>query len=118
MSKGSALVEVLVVGAVLTLLALHGAMAAGRLHTAGGQVSEVAITAAGWGARYGDAAAAADLARRLLPGAEVSAWQDDGGVHVVVTRSVRLFGPEGLSVERSVTGRATAAPSPYRSAHG
>ena len=114
MSRGSALVDTLV-AALVTALFLQGAVAAAHLQAAGEQAQEAAAVAAAWAARYGDAAAAADLARALAPEAEsVTVRATAAGLVATVRVRVPLAGPHG-EVAPVVVGRAVAAVSPYRS---
>ena len=116
--EGSALFEVLVLGVFGALLILTATVAAGSLQAAGEEATEVAQSAAAWGARYGDAAAAEAMARDLLPDARVTVSSDGHRIEVTVRSSVALIGPEGGALSTTVTGRATAAISPYRSRDG
>ena len=117
MTRGSALVEVLVIGALLTLGISQAAVAAGRLHAAGDRASEAAQVAAAWAARHGDADDAEARARSLAPeaaGVEVVRLDDEIAVEVRIR--VRLLEP--LGPETEVVGRATARIGAYRSNRG
>ncbi len=115
MTRGSALIEVLVLGFAATLLVLQATVTMGRLQAAGEEVTEAAQAAATHAARYGDPDAAAALAAALAPGADVAVEVDAGGVRVVVSRSVALVGPDATPVRRTVVGRGNAPANPYRS---
>ena len=113
--RGSALFEVLVVGTLAALMILQATVAAGRIQAAGEEATEVAQAAAAWAARYGDPAAAEAMARRMLPEAQVVAAAAGTGIEVTVRLRVSVVGPRGGPLRTSVTGRATAPVSAYRS---
>lgn len=112
--RGSATLEMLVLGFLITILLGQLLVSAGRLQAAGEAATEVAQTAALEAARYGDADLAVRVARSLLDDAEVSAVRIDDEIRVEVRSTVGVIGPGGL-VSRTVTGRAAARVSPYRS---
>jgi len=117
MSRGSALLEVLVIGALIALGVAQAALAAGSLHAAGDRATEAAQVAAAWAARHGDVDAAERIARDLAPDADrirVRRTADD--ITVVVKIRVGLIG--GAWPSRVVTGRATVRISEYRSNRG
>jgi hypothetical protein len=117
MSRGSALVETIVLGAVLVAAVGAGVVAAGRLHAAGEQATEAAQAAAAWAARHGDAADARRIAADLAPDAEsIEVGRMGERIEVVVRIRVAVFGPAGP--HRTVVGRAGATISPYRSNRG
>ena len=113
--RGSALFEVLAVGFVVSLLLSQAVVGVVRIHEAGDRATAAAQTAALSAARSGATADAVSLARTLVPGAVVSVWQVDREVHVVVSEEVSVFGPAGSPIRYTVTGRAAAVVSPYRS---
>ncbi len=114
MSRGSALLEVLVIGALIALAVAQAALAAGRLHAAGDQATEAAQVAAAWAARHGSTADAERVARELAPDARrVQATLSGNEITVVVKMEVGLIG--GVWPSRLVAGRATARISTYRS---
>jgi hypothetical protein len=115
MSRGSALLEVLIIGALLALGITQAAMAAGRLHSAGGRATEAARVAASWSARHGDVRGAESIASAMAPDADrVRTLQRGDEITVVVKIDVPLLG----GITRTVTGRATARISEYRSNRG
>ena len=117
MSRGSALVEVLVIGTLLSLGIVQGAVAAGRLHAAGDRATEAAQVAATWAARHGSTTDAEAAARRLAPdAAAVSTVRSGDEIQVEVRIPVALLGGSGF--HRTVVGRATARISTYRSNRG
>jgi hypothetical protein len=116
-SRGSALLEVLVIGALIVLAVAQGAVVAGRLHAAGDRVTEAAQIAASWAARHGDTAGASDIARAAAPDAHlIRAFRSGDEITVVVRTRVGLLG--NGAPWRTVTGRATARISTYRSNRG
>ncbi len=119
MTRGSALIEVLVLGFVAMLVVLQAIVATGRLQAAGELVTETAQAAALQAARTGDAAAARDYIQERVTGAHLSIRLDERQARVEVRVDVALVGPTGSPLRRAVTGRATAQVSPYRShSHG
>lgn len=118
MTRGSALIEVLVLGLAAALVVLTATVAAGRVQSAGEEATEVAQRVAQWAARYGDPDSAALLADELLPGATISITGTDEVITVVVRAPVSLVGPGGGPLRTVVTGRAEARMSPYRSHDG
>ncbi len=118
MSRGNAIIEVLVLGFLGALIVLQGVVVTGRLQSAGDEATEVAQAAAAWAARSGNPAAAEAMAHELLPEAEVTATGNGTMIRVVVETSVSLIGPDGSPIRTTVRGRAEARISPYRSNHG
>lgn len=116
MSRGNALIEALVLGAVIVAAVGYAAVTAGRLHAAGERATEAAQAAASWAARHGDADDARRIAARLAPDAEsIEVGPSAGRIEVVVRIRVGLPGPAGTRV---VVGRAGTWVSPYRSNRG
>jgi hypothetical protein len=116
-SRGSALVEALVLGALIVAAVGYAAVAAGRLHSAGERATEAAQAGAVWAARHGDADDARRIAARLAPEAEaIEVGRTGGRIEVTVRIRVGLAGPAGP--HRIVVGRAGASISPYRSNRG
>lgn len=113
--RGAVLIGTLAVGMIFILVIANAIVTVGRLSAASSEAAEVATLAAQHGARYGGTENAVNLARDLLPHADVSAASDGSSFEVVVRVRVPLVGPEGSPIERVVTGRAVAAISPYRS---
>lgn len=113
--RGTALIGTLAIGFVVVLVVGQSLLALGRLSAASAEVSEVASYAAQQGARYGEPGEAAVVAERLLPEATVEVVDNGNTLSVGVHLTVPLIGPEGTPLERTVTGRATATISPYRS---
>ncbi|MEN8234266.1 MAG: hypothetical protein ABFR89_05020 [Actinomycetota bacterium] len=113
--RGAVLIGTLAVGFVFLLVITQAILMIGRLSVASTEAAEVAVYAAQHGARYGGPDEAAMLARELLPGADVSATSTGSTLEVEVRVRVSLAGPEGTPLHRTVTGRAVASLSPYRS---
>jgi hypothetical protein len=113
--RGSALLEVLVVGFAVVALVGHALIAIGRVESAGNAVAETAQEAALHAARHGDAAAAHEVAAALLPAASITVDESTTTISVEVTLVISLLGPEGFPIQRTVRGRAEAVRSPYRS---
>ncbi len=118
MSRGNALVEVLVVGVLVVLMVVGVGATAMRLHSAGETMTEVAQTAALFAARHGDASTALEVVYRLAPDSMVEIETGDDEITVIVRKRVGVLGPAGTWVTKTVTGRATAALSPLRSGRG
>jgi hypothetical protein len=115
-SRGSAVVESLVLGALVVAAVGYAAVAAGSLHAAGERATEAAQAAASWAARHGDADDARRIAARLAPDAEsIEVGAAAGRIEVVVRIRVGLPGPAGTRV---IVGRAGTWVSPYRSNRG
>jgi hypothetical protein len=114
-SRGSALIEVLVVGIIVVLTLSQIVLGASRMHAAGDEASSAAHTAAVWAARSGNAADAERLAVRLAPDAEVEAWRDGSQIHVTVSRAVPIVALGSADLSYTVVGRGSAAVSPFRS---
>ena len=115
MSRGSAVIESIVVGFLAALLLLQVTSAAARIQSAGDQVTEIAQSAALFAAHHGDARLAESLVADLLPDASVSAWMRSSDVVVTVSARIVLVGPEGSPVTMTVSGEASARMSPFRS---
>lgn len=113
--RGSALLEVLVIGFAVVVMVGQALIAIGRIESAGNAVAETAQKAALQAARHGDATTAHEVATALLPGAEVSVKEGPTTISVEVTLEVSLLGPEGFPVRRTVRASAEAERSPYRS---
>lgn len=113
--RGVAVVGTLAVAFVFVLVICQTLITLGRLGASASEAAEVASYAAQYGVRYGDADDAARIARDLAPGATVIAVDTGSKLSVEVRIDVALIGPETGPLRRSVTGRATAAYSPYRS---
>ncbi|NQV06304.1 hypothetical protein HQ535_07120 [bacterium] len=119
LSRGSALIEIIVLGVFIGVVLLTAIGAAARVLEAGSRASdaaEMAATAMALGS--GDDRARA-LAAAIAPDAEsVSITEVGGNFAVIVTIRVGLIGPDGGPVSSIVTGRAIAAPSPHVSSSG
>lgn len=113
--RGGALLEVLTVGFVVVFLVVQAILTMARLQDAGETATEAAELAAVTAARTGDVAGAHEAASRLVPGAAITLDRSGREYRAVVTVEVGLIGPGSGAVQRTVTGRATAAASPYRS---
>ena len=110
--RGSAFLEVLVLGFLISLVIAQALVIAGRLQAAGEMATEAAQVAALEAARHGDTTTAREVAGRLAPGSAVSTRLSGGQMQVEVSVVVPL---PGHSV--TVVGRGAAFVSPYRSAH-
>jgi hypothetical protein len=108
--RGSAFLEVLVLGFLICLMVAQALLLAGRLQTAGEMATEAAQVAALEAARHGDTITAREVAGRLAPGSAVSARLSGDRILVEVRVVVPL---PGHSV--TVLGRGAASVSPYRS---
>jgi len=113
--RGTALIGTLAIGFMVVLVIGQSLLILGRLSAASADAAEVASYAAQQGARYGGPADAARIAQHLLPDADVVAGSSGDTLSVEIRVTVPLIGPEGSPIERTVTGRATVAISPYRS---
>jgi len=113
--RGTALLETLVFGFLVALLAAQGIVTIGRVAAAGEHVSAAARTAAVTAARTGDPSQAAAVAAELAPEAAVTSWQSGDEVYVEVVLDVAVFGPAGTALTMPVRGSATATISPYLS---
>jgi len=113
--RGAALIGTLTIGFVFVLVMAQALITLGRIGTAASEVAEVAFYAAQYGARYGGPEDAARIAESLSPDAVVVTVDRGSGLSVEVRVDVPLVGPGSSPVRHTVTGRATAAYSPYRS---
>jgi hypothetical protein len=113
--RGAALIGTLAVAFVFVLVLAQTLITVGRLGSAAAEAAETAAYAAQHGARYGDADDAARLANELSPEATVIAIDKGAHLLVEVRIEVPLLGPEGSPLRQTVTGRARATYSPYRS---
>lgn len=111
--RGSALIEITVIGFLTALLVFQIALGAARIQASGELATEAAQVAAFHAARHGDLEGARLLANRFAP-AEIQVFRTGDSVSAVVTLDVEVLGPQGW-LRRRVTGRATAQISPYRS---
>lgn len=118
MSRGNALIEILVIGILVVLALLTVTRSATRLQAAGEEVTDVARVAASAAARSGDIDTASTVVATLLPGAQVEVTGNAQEIRVEVRTQVALVGPEGGPVQLSVSGEAIARISPFRSRHG
>ena len=113
--RGAALISTLAIGLVFVLFVAQALITLGRLSASATDVTEAASYAAQYGARYGSADDASRVALDLVPNAVVVAVEHETDLSVEISIEVPLVGPEGSPLRRTVTGRATAAYSPYRS---
>jgi len=113
--RGAALIGTLAIAFVFMLVVVQTLITIGRLGASATEAAEVATHAAQHGARHGDPGDAQRLATRLLPEATVVAVDDGNILSVEVHIDVPLVGPEGSPLCHTVTGRASAPYSPYRS---
>jgi hypothetical protein len=113
-NRGSVLVETMLAILVAALL-LQAVVAASRLEAAGEEAVEAAEMAVVWAARHGDVETAAAAVRSIAPGAQsVSILRRGDYITAIVRMTVTLTGPDGRG-STTVSGRAAAAVSPYRS---
>ena len=115
MSRGSAVIESIVVGFIAALLLLQVTSAAARIQSTGDELTEIAQSAALFAAHHGDAELAESLVVDLKPDASVSAWMRGSDVVVRVEAQIPLVGPEGSPVTITIAGEASARMSPFRS---
>lgn len=87
----------------------------GRIGTTASEAAEVAAHAAQHGARFGGPDDATRIAEGLSPDAVVVTVDNGAELTVEVRIDVPLVGPGSSPVRHTVTGRATATYSPYRS---
>lgn len=113
--RGTALLGTLAIGFVFVLAMAQTLTTLGRLGAAASEAAETASYAAQHGARYGGTDEAALVAASLSPDAEVVSFDNGSGLSVEVRIEVPLVGPESSPVRHTVSGRATATYSPYRS---
>jgi hypothetical protein len=114
-SRGSAVVESLLVGTVAVALALTSVIGALRIQAAGERAEEAARVAADTAARWGGPNDGAAAARRLVPGAEVIVWRSGDRIVATVHMGVSIVGPAGSAFSTTVTGRAESRIAPHRS---
>ena len=116
--RGSALLEVMVLGAAMVVMVLAVSVAAGRIIAAGEAAREAARTGSVWGARYGDAdLAERTAAKQARPGSTVTARRRGDQLVVTVEETIELLGVPGAPTRRiSHTERMDIAP--YRSNRG
>ena len=113
--RGAALIGTLAVAFVFVLVIVQTLITVGRLGACAAEAAETAAFAAQHGARHGNADDAARLASELSPDAAVVAVDIGDSLLVEVRIDVPLLGPESTPLRRTVTGRASATYSPYRS---
>lgn len=113
--RGTALIGTLAIAFVFMLVIVQAIITVGHLGTCAAEAAETAAYAAQHGARHGDADDAARLASALSPDATVVAVDMGDTLVVEVRIEVPLLGPDGSPIRRTVTGRASATYSPYRS---
>ncbi|MDX1690075.1 MAG: hypothetical protein R3290_03520 [Acidimicrobiia bacterium] len=106
------MLESTLLGSTIAAVVLVVAVSAVRVQAAGDLAQETARVAADHAARWGDAADAEAIARRLVPDGEVTAHRRDGTIVVAVRITVPLLGGRGAV---TVTGRAEATVAPHRS---
>jgi hypothetical protein len=113
--RGTALIGTLTIGFVFVLVIAQTLITVGRIGAAASDAAEVASYAAQRGVRVGGPADAVRIAESLSPDAEVVVVDNGSELSVEVRIDVPLVGPANSPISRVVTGRATAAYSPYRS---
>jgi hypothetical protein len=116
MSRGSAVVESLVLGTIGVAIVLAVILGAVRIQAAGDRAEQTARVTANAIARWGGSAEAAEVGRTHAPDAEVVVERSGDRIVVTVRIVVPLVGPAGSPVSTTVTGRAEARIAPYRSA--
>jgi uncharacterized lipoprotein YbaY len=107
--RGTALVEIILLGFAIVALAIPTVVSASALAAAKGEAQTAAIDAAAWYARHGSLPDRSDDGVDLT----VVAGRDDIVVHAVV--EVTVLGIGGGGVTLSLDGTARAPVSPYRS---
>jgi len=114
--RGSALLEVLVLGSAAVIVTTAIVMTATSVVSAGEAAREAARTGAVWGARHGDADLARQTAARFGPdGAVVTARRQGDRMTVIVRVTASLFEPFGRRDRDRQIGRAEVPVAPYRS---
>jgi hypothetical protein len=112
---GTALIGTLAIGFVFVLVMAQTLITLGRIGTTASEAAEVASYAAQHGARFGGPEDATRIAEGLSPDAVVVTVDNGAELTVEVRIDVPLVGPGSSPVRHTVTGRATATYSPYRS---
>jgi hypothetical protein len=113
--RGTALIGTLAIGFVFVLVMAQTLITLGRIGTTASEAAEVAAYAAQHGARFGGPNDATRIVEGLSPDAVVVTVDNGAELTVEVRIDVPLVGPGSSPVRHTVTGRATAAYSPYRS---
>ena len=113
--RGTALIGTLAIGFVFLLVITQTLITVGRIGTAASEAAEVASYAAQHGARFGGPEDATRVAEGLSPDAVVATVDNGSALSVEVRIEIPLVGPGSSPVRQTVTGRATATYSPYRS---
>lgn len=111
---GSALIEVLVIGALAIAILVPSLQTGFRLQRAQESVDEAAQVAAAMVARYAEPETAATLVAGSVPGATLVLSEDGEFVTATVAVTVGLT-PIAGTISRVVTAQAVAPISPYRS---
>ena len=106
---GIALLEMLILGSAVVLMALPILIAAARLADTTNDVHATAVDAASWVARHGVLPTTQD------DGVDLAIAIEGGEVHVVAEADVTLFGVASADVSVHVTRSAVVPVSPYRS---
>jgi hypothetical protein len=106
--RGTALLEIIVVGFAVVLMVLPVVSTVARLTDANATVHATARDAAVWVARHGADPPAVE-------GVEISVFTSEGSVEVVAIQEVVLIGLGGSTISRAVQSRVTVAVSQYRS---
>jgi hypothetical protein len=107
--RGTALIEIILLGFAIAALAIPTILTASALATAKGEAQSIAIDAAAWYARHGT------LLDRSGDAVDLTVVE---GPDIIIARAVvevEVLGIGGTSVNVSVDGTATAPVSPYRS---
>lgn len=107
--KGTALLEIIVVGFAVVLLVLPVITTVARLTEANATVNAAARDSAVWVARHGGAPPQAD-------GVDLSIVETRDAVEVVATMEVDLVGVGGTTIARTVRSRVTVPVGVFRSA--
>ena len=112
---GTALIGTLAIGFVFVLVTTQTLITLGRIGTTASEAAEVASYAAQHGARFGGTEDATRIAEGLSPDAVVVTVDNGAELTVEVRIDVALVGLGSSPVRHTITGRATATYSPYRS---
>ena len=113
--RGTALIGTLAIGFIFVLVMAQTLITLGRIGTTASEAAEVASYAAQHGARFGGPEDATRVAEGLSPDAVVVTVDNGSALSVEVRIEIPLVGPGRSPVRHTVTGRATATYSPYRS---
>lgn len=116
--RGSSLLSVLVVGALVLFMVIQTLLAAGRLQLAAEAAGEATRHGVTHAARYGDVSGGISIATELAPGGRIEMLQTGPVYSMKVVIAVPIFGPDRDAVSMEVSGEARAVESRYRSHDG